>query len=166
MQILSLSLRSAEFLADRDIFLSAIVSVKESVVLLFGWIKGEGFCYRFTHYTNSAAYTKECWGCKKPPVEESYVRLRKSVNTKKGDSCLLWLAFVSYLTSGWQDSNLRPLRPERSALPGCATSRMCFALQKYYFFWYDTLFGEIIAWFAELVSFDKLSNRKQRTKNR
>ena len=25
--------------------------------------------------------------------------------------------------SGWQDSNLRPLRPERSALPGCATSR-------------------------------------------
>gem|GEM_PF-4779225 len=25
--------------------------------------------------------------------------------------------------SGRQDSNLRPLRPERSALPGCATSR-------------------------------------------
>ena len=25
--------------------------------------------------------------------------------------------------SGWQDLNLRPLRPERSALPSCATSR-------------------------------------------
>jgi hypothetical protein len=25
--------------------------------------------------------------------------------------------------SGRQDSNLRPLRPERNALPGCATSR-------------------------------------------
>ena len=27
------------------------------------------------------------------------------------------------IKSGRQDSNLRPLRPERSALPGCATSR-------------------------------------------
>ena len=26
--------------------------------------------------------------------------------------------------SGWLDSNQRPLRPERSALPGCATSRI------------------------------------------
>src|SRR5690554_6446623 len=25
--------------------------------------------------------------------------------------------------SAWQDSNLRPLRPERSALPSCATRR-------------------------------------------
>ena len=28
------------------------------------------------------------------------------------------------LMSGGQDLNLRPLRPERSALPGCATSRI------------------------------------------
>ena len=27
------------------------------------------------------------------------------------------------LKSGWQDSNLRPRRPERRALPGCATPR-------------------------------------------
>ena len=27
------------------------------------------------------------------------------------------------LLSGWRDSNPRPLRPERSALPSCATSR-------------------------------------------
>ena len=29
----------------------------------------------------------------------------------------------SFLGSGWQDSNLRPRRPERRALPGCATPR-------------------------------------------
>ena len=29
----------------------------------------------------------------------------------------------SALESGWQDSNLRPRRPERRALPGCATPR-------------------------------------------
>jgi hypothetical protein len=29
----------------------------------------------------------------------------------------------SAFKSGRQDSNLRPLRPERSALPGCATAR-------------------------------------------
>ena len=29
----------------------------------------------------------------------------------------------SSLLSGWLDSNQRPLRPERSTLPGCATSR-------------------------------------------
>ena len=27
--------------------------------------------------------------------------------------------------SGWRDSNPRPLRPERSALPSCATPRLC-----------------------------------------
>ena len=30
---------------------------------------------------------------------------------------------TTFYLSGWQDLNLRPLRPERSALPGCATSR-------------------------------------------
>ena len=30
---------------------------------------------------------------------------------------------TGYLKSGWRDSNPRPLRPERSALPTCATSR-------------------------------------------
>ena len=36
------------------------------------------------------------------------------------------------LLSGWRDSNSRPLRPERSALPGCATSRKkCFVLMYY-----------------------------------
>ena len=35
--------------------------------------------------------------------------------------------------SGWLDSNQRPLRPERSALPGCATSRntIIVAIKKY-----------------------------------
>lgn len=28
--------------------------------------------------------------------------------------------------SGWRDLNSRPLRPERSALPSCATARCCF----------------------------------------
>ncbi len=28
------------------------------------------------------------------------------------------------IMSGWPDSNRRPLRPERSALPGCATPRV------------------------------------------
>ncbi len=31
--------------------------------------------------------------------------------------------FITYFTSGRLDSNQRPLRPERSALPGCATAR-------------------------------------------
>ena len=31
--------------------------------------------------------------------------------------------------SAWQDSNLRPLRPERSALPNWATRRLQFVLQ-------------------------------------
>src|SRR5690606_39875290 len=29
------------------------------------------------------------------------------------------------MSSEWRDSNPRPLRPERSALPGCATPRSC-----------------------------------------
>src|SRR3954471_9287042 len=34
-------------------------------------------------------------------------------------------AFNAALTlSGWRDSNPRPLRPERSALPSCATPRV------------------------------------------
>ena len=33
--------------------------------------------------------------------------------------------FVYPLWSRWQDSNLRPLRPERSALPNWATPRQC-----------------------------------------
>ena len=32
------------------------------------------------------------------------------------ETCLVW--------SGREDLNLRPLRPERSALPGCATPRL------------------------------------------
>lgn len=30
---------------------------------------------------------------------------------------------IGFFQSGWQDSNLRPRRPERRALPGCATPR-------------------------------------------
>jgi hypothetical protein len=30
---------------------------------------------------------------------------------------------VNYIWSGWQDSNLRPLDPQSSALPDCATPR-------------------------------------------
>src|SRR6185503_17490118 len=32
---------------------------------------------------------------------------------------------ISTSESGWRDSNPRPLRPERSALPSCATPRLC-----------------------------------------
>lgn len=35
--------------------------------------------------------------------------------------------------SGWRDSNPRPLRPERSALPSCATSRCGGDVQLFYF---------------------------------
>src|SRR5690348_18425861 len=37
------------------------------------------------------------------------------------------LDFCSSL-SGWRDLNPRPLRPERSALPSCATPRACRAI--------------------------------------
>src|SRR5438876_5631348 len=35
----------------------------------------------------------------------------------------LWRAHLHW--SGWRDLNPRPLRPERSALPSCATPRYC-----------------------------------------
>ena len=34
----------------------------------------------------------------------------------------------AFSRSGWRDSNPRPLRPERSALPNCATSRLHWLL--------------------------------------
>jgi hypothetical protein len=43
---------------------------------------------------------------------------------KSPPSLKLWRA-----KSGRLDSNQRPLRPERSALPGCATARNLFRLQ-------------------------------------
>src|SRR5436190_23570665 len=33
-----------------------------------------------------------------------------------------------FALSGWRDLNPRPLRPERSALPSCATPRACRAI--------------------------------------
>ena len=52
------------------------------------------------------------------------------------DSIWYLTSVVSFQTSyqnmsGWRDSNPRPLRPERSALPGCATPRIhsCINLQ-------------------------------------
>lgn len=38
------------------------------------------------------------------------------------EGCVCFEHLPDYL-SGWRDSNPRPLRPERSALPGCATPR-------------------------------------------
>ncbi len=34
--------------------------------------------------------------------------------------------------SGGQDSNLRPLDPQPSALPGCATTRIFYEFKKFY----------------------------------
>ena len=50
---------------------------------------------------------------------EGSVACVESVATKKKGVGICLLLFWSR----WQDSNLRPLRPERSALPNCATSR-------------------------------------------
>src|SRR3712207_97125 len=46
------------------------------------------------------------------------IRIRRAVVATGDPWVRFWL-----LWSGWQDLNLRPLRPERSALPGCATPR-------------------------------------------
>ena len=48
-------------------------------------------------------------------------------------SCSIHWATEPIRWSGWQDSNLRPLRPERSALPGCATSRPKWSAKIYFF---------------------------------
>src|ERR1700704_3180513 len=43
---------------------------------------------------------------------------------RRNDKSIKWpAARASLVWSGREDSNLRPLRPERSALPGCATPR-------------------------------------------
>ena len=54
-----------------------------------------------------------------------WYNLKWEKNAKARCYCILRaFDFLWYhLLSGWQDSNLRPLRPERSTLPGCATSR-------------------------------------------
>ena len=50
----------------------------------------------------------------------SWVQTRKTTATTR---LTLDIVQVSQPESGWRDLNPRPLRPERSALPGCATPR-------------------------------------------
>jgi hypothetical protein len=54
------------------------------------------------------------WACGRPPRPGA--RHIKKTLSVAGEGLFL-------CGSGWQDSNLRPRRPERRALPGCATPR-------------------------------------------
>ena len=45
------------------------------------------------------------------------------------------MKFIYRFLSGWDDSNIRPPRPERGALANCATPRLRFAGTKIYKLW-------------------------------
>ena len=50
-------------------------------------------------------------------------RHRSALRCAGQRSCPAWIDFPGYFWSEWQDLNLRPPRPERGALPDCATLR-------------------------------------------
>src|SRR5690625_5986580 len=52
-----------------------------------------------------------------------YVDMNHDAPPKPRRRCLLQKQTPPSVMSGWRDLNPRPLRPERSALPGCATPR-------------------------------------------
>ena len=54
---------------------------------------------------------------KKTKIGWDRIRSLRPLCSKRG------ALFFSNKKSGWQDSNLRPPRPKRGALPSCATSR-------------------------------------------
>ena len=61
--------------------------------------------------------------------------------------------------SGWRDLNSRPLRPERSALPSCATARCCFCATERY----CTTFGRLWQFVGVLHMIDYAEASEKRT---
>src|SRR5580700_10914933 len=83
-------------------------------LLTRGEYKGNSPLRRFsthltTHLQDDIRYTELIW--------KFHEKARKHCVLRA--SC----SFLDRLSSGRQDSNLRPLAPHASALPGCATSR-------------------------------------------